>query len=98
MTALIALFTGAKSFLLVTLGGIIAVGLAYFSGRKSGSVQTKAADDVEAAKEETQQAQQVVKTQAEISKVANDVKTENASVSDAAARDRMRKSKYNSDD
>lgn len=98
MTALLALFSGAKSFLLVTLGGVIAVGLAYFSGRKNGAMQTKAVDEVETAKEETQQAQQVVKTQAEISKVATDVKTENASVSDAAARDRMRKSKYNSDD
>lgn len=98
MTELLSLFAGAKSFLLVTLGGIVAVVIAYFSGRKSGSVQTKAADDVTAAKEETQQAQQVVKTQAEISKVATDVKASNASVSDSAARDRMRNSKYNSDD
>lgn len=98
MTALFALFAGAKSLLLVSLGGLVAAVAAYFTGRKIAATQTKAADDVAAAKEETQQAQQVVKTQAEISKVANDVKTENASVSDAAARDRMRKSKYNSAD
>lgn len=98
MTALIALFTGAKSFLLVTLGGIIAVGLAYFSGRKSGSVQTKADDDVEAAKEETQQAQKITEKTQETIRVVKDVEQDNQSLSDAAARQRMRTSKYNSDD
>ncbi|MEN3753740.1 hypothetical protein ABC733_17205 [Mangrovibacter sp. SLW1] len=61
MTEFLSLFAGAKSFLLITVAGLVAAIGAYFSGRKIGTTQAKAADDVQAAKEETQQAQQVVK-------------------------------------
>lgn len=98
MTELLSLFAGAKSFLLVTVGGIFAVVIAYFSGRKIGSVQTKAADDVTAAKEETEKAQDIVQQQKVTIQAVKDVEQNNQSLSDSAARERMRTSKYNSAD
>lgn len=98
MTALIALFAGAKSLLLVSIGGVVAAVAAYFTGRKIAATQTKAADDVAAAKEETHQAQDIVQQQKTTIQAVKNVEQANQSLSDDAARERMRQSKYHSAD
>lgn len=81
------------------IGGIIiAVLAAWFTGKSKGTTEAKAKSDFESANQSIKQAQAASDKQASIIKVAKDAEQTNQSLSDDAARDRMRKSKYHSDD
>ncbi|MEH3454080.1 hypothetical protein [Phytobacter diazotrophicus] len=77
---------------------IIAILAAWFGGKSKGTIETQAKSDVKAANIETQQAQQLTEKTQETIRVVKDVDQDNQSLSDDAARQRMRTSKYHSDD
>lgn len=80
------------------VGIIVAVFAAWFSGKSKGTAEAKAKADVETANQTVKQSQAATDKQTSIIKVAKDADQTNQSLSDDAARDRMRKSKYHSDD
>ncbi|WP_033782081.1 hypothetical protein [Pantoea sp. 9140] len=98
MTTLVHLFAGGWNYVLAFFALIAAGVVAYFGGKKKGKTEEKAKADVEAAKVESQQVSDVAKVQAINTEKANSVKENNASLSDAAARDKLRQSQFNSDD
>lgn len=98
MSEILSIFDGAKTLIVVTLGGIVALLAAYFSGRKAGFTQEKAKADVAAAEKETAQASAAAEKQKETIQVVKDVIQSNQSLSDDAARQRMRTSRYHSTD
>lgn len=77
---------------------IVAVLVAWFTGKSKGTTESKAKADVESANQNVKQSQAASDKQASIIKVAKDADQKNQSLSDDAARDRMRRSKYHSDD
>lgn len=79
-------------------GIIVAVLAAWFSGKSKGTTEAKAKAEVESANQAVKQSQAATDKQATIIKVAKDADQTNQSLSDDAARDRMRKSKYHTDD
>ncbi|MCI2290996.1 hypothetical protein MOQ06_06285 [Enterobacter sp. I4] len=79
-------------------GIIVAVLAAWFSGKSKGTTEAKAKAEVESANQSVKQSQAATDKQATIIKVAKDADQTNQSLSDDAARDRMRKSKYHTDD
>lgn len=79
-------------------GIIVAVLAAWFSGKSKGTTEAKAKAEVESANQSLKQSQAATDKQATIIKVAKDADQTNQSLSDDAARDRMRKSKYHTDD
>ncbi|EDD5387762.1 hypothetical protein BSW63_08575 [Salmonella enterica subsp. enterica serovar Enteritidis] len=95
MTNLIA---SGWQYILGIVGIVVAVLAAWFSGRSNGTTEAKAKADVESAHQTVKQSQAASNKQASIIKVAKDADQTNQSLSDNAARDRMRKSKYHSDD
>ncbi|ECU3763874.1 hypothetical protein D0W82_23295 [Salmonella enterica subsp. enterica serovar Kentucky] len=95
MTNLIA---SGWQYILGIVGIVVAVLAAWFSGRSKGTTEAKAKADVESAHQTVKQSQDASNKQASIIKVAKDADQTNQSLSDNAARDRMRKSKYHSDD
>lgn len=97
MTGILSLLSGSWTWIAGIAGIALAFVLSYFGGKKIGTVQTQAKADVAAAQKEQQQAEQVTAKQAEIVKEVKNVQQENNSVSDDAARDRMRQSKYHTD-
>lgn len=85
--------------LIFGIGGIIvAVLAAWFSGKSKGTTEAKAKADVETANQTVKQSQAANDKQSSIIKVAKDADQTNQSLSDDAARERMRKSKYHSGD
>lgn len=78
------------------LGIVFVVFAAWFGGKSKGTTETQAKADVKEANAETQQAQAVTEKQAETIKVVKSVEQANQSMSDSAARDSMRGSKYHS--
>lgn len=95
MTNLIA---SGWQYILGIIGIIVAVLAAWFSGKSKGTTEAKAKADVETANQTVKQSQAATDKQASIIKVAKDADQTNQSLSDDAARDRMRKSKYHADD
>ncbi|MCM7455884.1 hypothetical protein ABQ297_22150 [Enterobacter hormaechei] len=95
MTNLIA---SGWQYILGFIGIIVAVLAAWFSGKSKGTTEAKAKADVEAANQTVKQSQAASDKQASIIKVAKDADQTNQSLSDDAARDRMRRSKYHFDD
>lgn len=95
MTNLIA---SGWQYILGFIGIIVAVLAAWFSGKSKGTTEAKAKADVEVANQTVKQSQAATDKQASIIKVAKDADQTNQSLSDDAARDRMRRSKYHSDD
>ncbi|ECK8646031.1 hypothetical protein SA034_004334 [Salmonella enterica] len=95
MTNLIA---SGWQYILGIVSIVVAVLAAWFSGRSKGTTEAKAKADVESAHQTVKQSQAASNKQASIIKVAKDADQTNQSLSDNAARDRMRKSKYHSDD
>ncbi|WP_227171028.1 hypothetical protein [Enterobacter hormaechei] len=95
MTNLIA---SGWQYILGFIGIIVAVLAAWFSGKSKGTTEAKAKADVETANQAVKQSQAATDKQASIIKVAKDADQTNQSLSDDAARDRMRRSKYHSDD
>jgi hypothetical protein len=98
MTEFFALFTGGWGWLAgIGLAACALIG-SYFGGKKIGTTQTQAKADVTAAKVESQQVADVAQKQTQNAEKANSVKTSNASLTDSASRDKLRKSQFNSDD
>lgn len=95
MTNLIA---SGWQYILGIIGIIVAVLAAWFTGKSKGTTEAKAKADVETANQAAKQSQAATDKQASIIKVAKDADQTNQSLSDDAARDRMRRSKYHSDD
>lgn len=95
MTYLIA---SGWQYILGIIGIIVAVLAAWFTGKSKGTTEAKAKADVETANQTVKQSQATTDKQASIIKVAKDADQTNQSLSDDAARDRMRRSKYHSDD
>ena len=95
MTNLIA---SSWQYIFGIIGIIVAVLAAWFSGKSKGTTEAKAKADVENANQTVKQSQAATDKQASIIKVAKDADQTNQSLSDDAARDRMRRSKYHSDD
>lgn len=80
------------------VGIIVAVLAAWFTGKSKGTTEAKAKADVESANQSVKQSQAASDKQASIIKVAKDADQTNQSLSDDAARDRMLRSKYHSND
>lgn len=95
MTNLIA---SGWQYILGIAGIIVAVLAAWFTGKSKGTTEAKAKAEVESANQAVKQSQAASDKQSSIIKVAKDADQKNQSLSDDAARDRMRKSKYHSDD
>lgn len=95
MTNLIA---SGWQYIFGIVGIIVAVLAAWFSGKSKGTTEAKAKADVETANQTVKQSQAATDKQASIIKVAKDADQTNQSLSDDAARDRMRRSKYHTDD
>lgn len=95
MNTLIA--TGWK-YLAGFIGIIAAILLAWLSGKSKGSTEEKAKADVSEANDAAEQAKAVTEHQEQTIKVVKNVEQTNQSLSDDASRDRMRKSKYHTDD
>ncbi|URQ62383.1 hypothetical protein LQ939_09265 [Pantoea alhagi] len=98
MSEVMSLLSGGWSWILGGLALIAGLVGSYFGGKKIGKTQEKARGDVAAAELQTQQAEAIAKKQADNIKVAKHVETSNATISDAAARDKLHRSKYNVDD
>lgn len=93
-----SLISSGWQFILGIVGVIAALLMAWFSGKSKGATEAKAKSDVDAAKETAKQSQAASDKQADIIRVAKDADQTNQSLSDYAARERMRKSKYHTDD
>lgn len=98
MTTILSLLSGGWKWLAAVGGIAAAIAASYFGGKKVGNVQTQAKADVKAAEVQSEQVATVAKQQADNTVKANEIKQSNASLSDAAARDKLRKSQFNSDD
>lgn len=98
MSTILSLFSGGWRWIAGIAAVVAALVASYFGGKKIGTTQTQAKADVTAAQKEAQQAEQVAKQQTEITQAVKNVQQDNNSVSDDAARQRMRVSKYHSDD
>ena len=98
MNTIVHLFAGGWNYVFAFFALIAAGIAAYWGGKSKGKSEEKAKADVEAAKVESQQVNEVAKVQAINTEKANSVKGNNASLSDDAARDKLRQSQFNSDD
>ncbi|QHM70858.1 hypothetical protein [Mixta intestinalis] len=98
MSEVMSLLSGGWSWVLGGLAVIVGLAGSYFGGKKIGKTQERAKAEVAAAQLQTRQAEVVAHKQAENIKVAKNVETSNANLSDAAARDKLRQSKYNVND
>lgn len=95
MNTLIA--TGWK-YLAGLIGIVVAVLLAWLSGKSKGSTEEKAKADISKANDAAEQARSITEHQEQTIKVVKNAEQTNQSLSDDASRDRMRKSKYHTDD
>ncbi|MBS0967706.1 hypothetical protein JK232_02255 [Nissabacter archeti] len=93
-----ALLSGWWSEILTGLAVVVALVASYFGGKKIGTTQTQAKADVTAAKVESAQVSAVAEKQKENAQVAKDAQTNNAALSDAASRNKLHSSRYNTDD
>ncbi|MFS4675070.1 hypothetical protein ACLUY2_02765 [Klebsiella pneumoniae] len=89
--------TGWK-YLAGLIGIVVAVLLAWLSGKCKGSTEEKAKADVSKANDAAEQARSITEHQEQTIKVVKNAEQTNQSLSDDASRDRMRKSKYHTDD
>ncbi|EKN8446794.1 hypothetical protein PZA49_003190 [Salmonella enterica] len=92
------LLAGAWEYIFGAIGIIGAVLLTWFTGKSKGATEAKAKADVQHAQEEVKQTQAVAEKQQNTIKVVKDVEQTNQSLSDDAARNSMRQSKYHSAD
>lgn len=97
MTAIITMLSGSWHWLAALTAVIAALVGSYFGGKKIGTVQTQSKADVKAAQVELNEVAAVAKQQAQNVEKTNSVKQKNASLSDDAARDKLRRSPFNSD-
>jgi len=94
MTLITTLLGGSWHWLAALAAAIAALGATYFGGRKIGKVQQKARADVERAQQEASRVEAVAHQQQRNREEANRVATDNHSLDDAAARDKLQQSKY----
>lgn len=86
------------NYILASLAVVAALLATYRGGEKVGTVQTQAKADVAAAEKDKGQVEAVAKKQNENAEIAKNVQTNNSDLTDSAARDRLRRSQFNSDD
>lgn len=98
MNTLINLFAGGWNYILAGLAVIAALVATYFGGKKVAKAEEKAKADVVEAIRVQRQAEAKSDVESHSIKAAKEVQQDNASLSDDAARERMRSSKYNSPD
>lgn len=93
-----SILSGGWGWLAAIGAALAALVATYFGGKKIGKTQTQAKADVQAAKVESENVAAVAKRQSDNQEKANDVKQSNAVLTDAASRERMRNSQFNSKD
>ncbi|MDF7631443.1 hypothetical protein PUG46_19515 [Erwiniaceae bacterium L1_55_4] len=98
MTLITSLLAGSWHWIAALAAVVAALLASYFGGKKVGNVQTQAKADVKAAEVKSEQVQAVAKKQSDNTEKANSVKQANAALSDSAQRDKLRNSRFNSDD
>lgn len=80
------------------IGIVVAILLAWLSGKSKGSTEEKAKADVSRANDDAEQAKSITEHQEQTIRIVKNAEQTNQSLSDYASRDRMRKSKYHTDD
>ncbi len=85
-------------YILGAIGIIGAIALTWFTAKNKGQTEAKAEADVKSANSEKEVAQNIATKQEVTIKAVKDVAQANQSLSDSAARERMRTSKYHSAD
>ncbi|AHF77913.1 Phage protein [Sodalis praecaptivus] len=98
MTWIASIFTNGWEWVAGIAAAAVALVSVYFGGKKIGTVQTQAKADVAATEKEIAQIQAIAKKQSDNIEVAKNVESENDALTDDASRDKLRKSKYNSED
>ena len=98
MTAILSLLSGGWGWLAAVGAGLLALVASYLGGKKIGTVQTQAKADVQAAQVQANEVAALAKQQSQNSEKANSVRQSNADLSDSAQRDKLRNSRFNSDD
>ncbi|MGD9423802.1 hypothetical protein ACLHDD_01210 [Pantoea sp. NSTU24] len=94
MTLITSLLGGGWHWLAALAAVIAALGATYFGGKKVGKVQQKARSDVDNARQEASRITAVAQQQQQHREEANRVATDNNSLDDAAARDKLQQSKF----
>ncbi|WP_313654269.1 hypothetical protein [Pantoea sp.] len=94
MTLITSLLGGGWHWLAALAAVIAALGATYLGGKKVGKVQQKARSDVDNARQEASRITAVAQQQQQHREEANRVATDNNSLDDAAARDKLQQSKY----
>lgn len=98
MNTLINLFAGGWNYILAGLAVVAALVATYFGGKKVAKTEEKAKADVAEAIRVQNQAEAKSDVESHNIQTAKEVQQDNASLSDDAARERMRSSKYSSTD
>ncbi|WP_413722680.1 hypothetical protein ACL2XG_05400 [Sodalis sp. RH24] len=99
MTVIIAWIFSHLSVIGAALVGLVGIiGTAFGLGHSKGKTTAETAAKVDKVETEKQAIQTIATKQAEVSEVAKNVQNENSNITDDAARERMRQSKYNSPD
>lgn len=94
MTLMTSLLGGGWHWLAALAAVVAALGATYFGGKKVGKVQQKARSDVDNARQEASRITAVAQQQQQHREEANRVATDNNSLDDAAARDKLQQSKF----
>ncbi|WP_275553655.1 hypothetical protein [Mixta sp. Marseille-Q2659] len=98
MNTLVNLFAGGWNYILAGLAVVAAILASYFSGKKVAKTETQAKGDVAEAERVQRQAEAKSDVESHNIQTAKEVQQSNATLSDDAARDRLRNSKYHTDD
>lgn len=85
-------------YILGAIGIVGAIALTWFTAKSKGQTEAKAEADVKNANAEKEAAQNITTKQEVTIKAVKDVSQANQSLSDSAARERMRTSKYHTAD
>jgi len=94
MTLITSLLGGGWHWLAALAAVVAALGATYFGGKKVAKVQQKARSDVDNARQEASRITAVAQQQQQHREEANRVATDNNSLDDAAARDKLQQSKF----
>lgn len=97
MNTLVNLFAGGWNYILAGLAVVAALVATYFGGKKVAKTEEKAKADVAEAIRVSNQAEAKSDVESHNIQTAKDVQQDNASLSDDAARRKLRESKYNSE-
>lgn len=93
-----SLFAIGWEYIIGAIGIAVAIFMSWSAGKSKGTTETQAKADVKEANAENHAAQAITEKQQETIRAVKDVEQNNQSLSDNAARDSMRKSKYHSED